>query len=142
MVAAGKFEGIALHAVISEPGGSDELLARLKARELEDLGFPLHSDPEFKTLLRLKDDPSKEAPLYIKKLMECEKFKSQTSVPYKNYTMVQPALVVYRKTGEIQQLWSWMTGPSKDVEPKVEQTKVPRILQDVIMNDRIIYAFK
>jgi len=118
-MAAGGFAGIALHAVVAEPGGDDEIVARLAVRDLKDLGFPVHSDPEHKLLLK--------APIYVKKLQECSTSDSKTSVPYEDYMMVQPALVVFRRSGEVQQVWSWMTDPLKDVEPKVWNTVVPEL---------------
>lgn len=109
-MAAGGFEGIALHAVVAEKGGDDEILARLATRGMTDLGFPVHSDPEHKLLLK--------APLYVKELMVCSQYDSKTSVPFEDYMMVQPALVVFKKTGEVQQVWSWMTEPLKNFEHK------------------------
>merc|ERR1719499_1330300 len=39
--------------------------------------------------------------------------------------MVQPALIVVNKSGNIQQMWSWNTEPLEDVCPKEEMTIVP-----------------
>lgn len=122
-MAAGGFAGIALHAVVAEPGGDDEILARLAVRDVKDLGFPVHSDPEHKLLLKALLKPR----LYVKEPQKCSTSDSKTSVPYEDYMMVQPALVVFRRSGEVQQVWSWMTDPLKDVEPKKWNTVVPEL---------------
>eukprot|EP00658_Telonema_sp_P-2_P084624 TRINITY_DN9443_c0_g1_i1.p1 TRINITY_DN9443_c0_g1~~TRINITY_DN9443_c0_g1_i1.p1 ORF type:complete len:125 (-),score=23.56 TRINITY_DN9443_c0_g1_i1:432-806(-) len=43
---------------------------------------------------------------------------------YTDYTMIQPALVVLRKDGTVQQTWSWNTAPLDRVHPKTEMTPV------------------
>mmetsp|Transcript_94813 Transcript_94813/g.171208 ORF Transcript_94813/g.171208 Transcript_94813/m.171208 type:complete len:173 (-) Transcript_94813:72-590(-) len=124
--AAGGFEGLALHAITAEKGGDEEIAARLAIRGLVDLGFPVHSDPDHKLLLRLKSDTEQAAPMYMLKAMEASSMDSKTSIPYEDYEMVQPALVVLDKTGAVQQpTWSWLTTPIKDVEPKGPFTEVP-----------------
>lgn len=114
-----------MHAVVSEPGGNDEIVARLRVRGVTNLGFQVHSDPDNKLLLRTKDSIDTEAPLFVKKTQVTEKFDSKTNVPYVDYEMVQPALIVVDRSGAVKQFWSWKTGPTKDAEPKSEMTKVP-----------------
>lgn len=116
---------MSLHVILSEPGGNDEIEARLAARNLVDLGFPIHSDPEYKLLLQLKGTPTQEAPLYVRSNMEASKFESGTATPYTDYEMIQPALAVITQAGDVLQVWSWLTGILKDVEPKESQTVVP-----------------
>ena len=79
-------------------------MARLAARNTSNLNFKVHSDPKHNLLLKLKETPQNEAPVFVKETMKCEKFDSGTSVPYKDYNMVQPALVVVHKSGKIQQV--------------------------------------
>mmetsp|Transcript_52281 Transcript_52281/g.67045 ORF Transcript_52281/g.67045 Transcript_52281/m.67045 type:complete len:126 (+) Transcript_52281:326-703(+) len=58
--------------------------------------------------------------------MKCEEFESKTSIPYKNYNMVQPAMIVLNKSGEVKNVWSWNTGELKKVEPQNAMTKVEK----------------
>lgn len=120
---SGNFSGVGLHVVTAEPGGDNEIKARLKARNLV-LSIEVHSDPNHKLLLRMKDSPDKEAPVYVKMVMECKQFNSETSIPYEAYNMVQPALVVIHKSGNIQQAFSWKLGSLKDITPKEWNTPV------------------
>jgi len=124
--ATGALTGVAIHAIVAEPGGDAEIVARLTARDVRDLQFKVHSDPDHKLLVRLKASPQNEAPVFVKETMKCEHFDSGTAVPYKNYSMVQPALVVAHKSGRIQQVWSWKTEPAiKDMESLKPMASVP-----------------
>jgi hypothetical protein len=123
-VRSGSFNGIGLHVITAEPGGDDEILARLAVRDIRSPSFKVHSDPNFKLLLKESGNPNQESSLFVKKLMKCSGFNSQTSLPYEDYTMVQPALVVIHRSGEVRQVWSWKTDLLKDFEPS-EMTEVP-----------------
>jgi hypothetical protein len=125
LVADGLPHGIALHATIAEPGGDTELLTRLANRGTEELGYGMHSDPDHKLLLKMKDDLTQDAPLFLIKTVDTSKYKSLTIIPYEDYSMVQPFMIVIKKSGDIQQVWSWCTDPLKDIEPKDEFTSVP-----------------
>jgi hypothetical protein len=130
-----------LHAVTSEPGGDAEIVERLARRGVKDLPFGVHSDPDYKLLLKKKDNPSEEAPVYTKSWMHADEIgtlshnpeldpagieKSETSIPYKSYFRTEPALVVISKSGDVQQIWSWVTWDAiKDFEPKKSLTWVP-----------------
>lgn len=97
---------MALHAVSAEPGDLTGKLAKHKVQ----VDFPIHSDPEHNLLAMSEDE------FYI---------KTRHGAGADEYDMVQPALVVMDKSGAFQQVWSWMTAPLKDVEPKTEMTKTP-----------------
>lgn len=121
---SGRLEDVGLHAVTAEPGGDDEIEARLAAKGLTNLGFRLHSDPENRLLLRSAADPTKEADVFPREEFK-PSFASPTSTPYVAYTIVQPALVVVHRTGKVKQAWSWKLGVLKDVEPKEPLTRAP-----------------
>jgi len=93
-----KQSGIALHLVTSEPGGDDVVKARLAVRECETT-IPLHTDPSNKLLASPADD------LYVVDRQEASKFNSgKDAVPYEDYDMVQPALIVVDAEGAIVQV--------------------------------------
>ena len=50
-------QGVAVHAITAESGGSAEVKSRLKARNTE-LRFPVHSDPNHELLLNVEDSSS------------------------------------------------------------------------------------
>lgn len=108
--------GVTLHAITSEPGGDDEVKARLAYRKT-NLRFPIHSDPEYKLLLR---EPGGEAPIYVKTPYHLgPKFgPSMGDVPYCDYTVVQPALVVMTDQGKVHQVWSWRCKPLSEILPE------------------------
>lgn len=117
-------DGVAVHAITAETGGESEIKSRLDQRD-SFVSFPIHSDPEHKLLLR---DTAAEAgtdkhSLYVKKLTEA----SQHGGTYEDYVLVQPALVVVDREGEIQQQWSWNTEPLNELEPKEETTVVAKL---------------
>jgi len=90
----------------------------------------VHSDPEHKLLLQLTSVPGTEAPVYVHKLKKLtgeDYLDSRTSIPWEDYNMVQPAVIVAHRSGSIRQVWSWRTGILAEVEPKVEGTVVPRL---------------
>merc|ERR1712232_775540 len=64
-----------------------------------------------------------EAPVYVKKEKHMP-LPSRTQVPYEDYTMVQPALVIVHRSERVEQVWSWRTGTLASVEPKSEDTVV------------------
>jgi peroxiredoxin len=107
--------GIAVHAVTAEPGG-EEVTARLCERDTK-LDFKVHSDPDFMLLSQSDEE------FYVKEVQKASAFGGT----YTDYLMVQPALVVIDKAGAFQQVWSWMTPPLKDVEPKAAMTAVPSL---------------
>lgn len=113
----------------AEKGGDEELKERLRIRNVESLSVvPVHSDPDHKLLLQLKSIPGTEAPIYVHKLKKMtgeDYMDSRTSIPWEDYNMVQPAVIVAHRSGSIKQIWSWRTGILADVEPKVEGTTVP-----------------
>ena len=107
-----------------------EIEARLAVRGVTELGFKVHSDPEHTLLMRGPDGNVSGS--YIIETLDTSKFQrcisqsrtanqknttfficvacnstpppsSQTSVPYINYEMVQPAMTVIKKGGDIQQ---------------------------------------
>jgi hypothetical protein len=103
-------EGISIHVVYAEPGGNDELLARLAARGLNNITIPVHSDPTQSLLI----SESEESPLYVKKFMEASGMDSKTSTPYEDYELIQPALAVYDKDGAVVKFWSWLNLVTRD----------------------------
>jgi len=105
--------GIAVHAVTAEPGG-EEVTARLLERDTP-LNFKVHSDPNHMLLVHSEEE------FYVKELNKASKYGGT----YTDYNMVQPALVVIDRAGAFQQVWSWMTPPLKDVQPKEAMTPVP-----------------
>ena len=105
--------GIAVHAVTAESGG-EEVTRRLLERDTP-LNFKVHSDPEHMLLVHSEEE------FYLKELHKASKYGGT----YTDYNMVQPALVVIDKAGAFQQVWSWMTPPLKDVQPKEALTRVP-----------------
>lgn len=106
-------QGVAVHLITAEPGGDEEVKRRLSDRNAS-VGIPVHSDPEHKLLL-----PGSHS-LYIQKEFPASKFGGT----YEDYTLVQPALVVVHKSGEIQQAWSWNTGVLGQLQDKGEMTPV------------------
>jgi len=126
-------QGVALHAVTAEPGGSAEVKNRLEQRDT-NIRFPVHSDPEHKLLVKdanesdvtteseinLKQHAATGHSLYIKKFNNATKYGGT----YEDYDMVQPALVVVDQSGSIQQVWSWNSGTLRDITPKEEMTPV------------------
>lgn len=109
-------QGVALHAICAEPGGTDVLKARLAERDTH-VQIPVHSDPDFKLLAAGHDSRTS---LFTKKWINASKYGGT----YKDYMLVQPALVVLDKRGSIQQTWSWKTEPLVHVEPQEEMTPV------------------
>jgi hypothetical protein len=118
----GSLDGVSVHAITSEKCSNEELMCRLAARNLDKLGFNVHSDPESKLLLRLKEDIDTEAPLYAREWKEASAYRSRTSVPYEDHELVQPALTVVDQNGDVKQFWSWLVGPSKNLakEPMID----------------------
>mmetsp|Transcript_15148 Transcript_15148/g.32606 ORF Transcript_15148/g.32606 Transcript_15148/m.32606 type:complete len:199 (-) Transcript_15148:187-783(-) len=115
-------QGVAIHAVTAETGGSNAVKARLAERD-SAVKYTVHSDPEFKLLLPRTDAApgSDEAhSFFVKREIEA----SQYGGTYEDYVLVQPALVVVDKSGAIQQKWSWNSEPLVHVEPKEEMTFV------------------
>lgn len=112
----------------AEPGGTDVVRARLNERYTHSSGtemsgtqgmvfdLPLHSDPEHKLLM----PPIEE--FYVIEEMKASKFNKKEGDSYTDYMMVQPALIVLDKTGNVKQSWSWRT---MGVEPMDGMTMVP-----------------
>ena len=91
-------------AITAEPGGADEVRARLLEREVPTLDFEIRSDPEHKTLTSFLTGSAPEDNIFVTKDHEWE-----VSGPYK---MIQPALVVQDATsGAVipECTWSWKT---------------------------------
>lgn len=89
-----------MHTVTAEPGGSGEIRRKLIANGLEDLKFPVYSDPTW-SLMTLEprekiyvENPSHEF------LLEAKQFDEP-------YRMVQPALAILDNKGEVIYWWSW-----------------------------------
>ena len=110
-----KEQGIALHIITAETGGNDTVIARLAARgyynrpdldgNCDNLGFPIHADSEHKLLL-----PSLADGFYKIEEQQASNYnKEHQALPWTDYHMVQPALVVIDKTGAVVQKWSWLT---------------------------------
>ena len=120
----GGLKGLTVMAVTAEPGGED-IVERLKARGVSDLPFRVYSDPEKKLLAR--NEKGHQASLFVENLCKARKFESLTKVPYEDYRMVQPALVVIDHEGKVVQWWSWRKGPSRvlPVDKVSPMTKVP-----------------
>eukprot|EP00976_Prorocentrum_cordatum_P093718 1189498-Prorocentrum_minimum.AAC.1 len=115
-------QGVAIHAITAEKGGSDVVKGRLAERD-SAVRYHVHSDPEHKLLLPMTDAvPGSDEvhSMFVKKQIKA----SQYGGTYEDYLMVQPALVVLDKNGVIQQKWSWNTEPLVDVQPKEEMTFV------------------
>lgn len=108
-----QYNGVSIHAISAETGGDEEIKKRLAERE-SPIDFPVHSDPDHKLLIRPLED------IYV----VVEHKASKYGGTYEDYKMVQPAMIVVKKTGEIQQMWSWKTAPLDQVEPKTEMTSV------------------
>lgn len=92
-------QGVAVHAITSEPGA---VVARLSKRGCASMPFPVLSDPEHKLCAADADD------FYVIK----EGHDVSTLHPdYVGviYDMVQPALVVVNRAGQVVQRWSWAT---------------------------------
>mmetsp|Transcript_29857 Transcript_29857/g.41296 ORF Transcript_29857/g.41296 Transcript_29857/m.41296 type:complete len:291 (-) Transcript_29857:207-1079(-) len=93
-----KAQGVALHAITAEPDSEEVLRARLLKKEVPDLSFKLHSDPEH----RLLGDPYD---FYTIMDMPASFFKED----YQNFTMVNPALLLVDNVGKAVLWWSWKT---------------------------------
>jgi len=102
-----------VHAVTAESGG-EEVTRRLAARDTR-VDFKVHSDPEHRLLVQSKEK------FYLKEFHRASAYGGT----YRDYNMVQPALVVIDKAGAFRQVWSWMTPPLRDVHPKSVLTPVP-----------------
>ena len=115
-------QGVALHLISAETGGTTEVTNRLVERDTHPR-YPVHSDPEHKLLLPLcgAEPGSAEAhSLFVKREINASKYGGT----YLDYVLVQPALVVVDRTGAVQQTWSWRTKPLVSVELKEEMTPV------------------
>lgn len=94
---------IAVHAITAEPG---DIRGRLTNHGLPELEFPVHSDPSWNLMSFMPKeeiyvvgggpDPNKSGPPAAVKSGYCD--------PYK---MVQPALVIADKQGNVRTWWSW-----------------------------------
>lgn len=74
------------------------VIARLAARNVESLPFPVHSDPEHKLLAQPRED------IFINRLMEASK---KYGGDYIDYDMVQPALILLDSEAKVLKWWSW-----------------------------------
>mmetsp|Transcript_16089 Transcript_16089/g.44844 ORF Transcript_16089/g.44844 Transcript_16089/m.44844 type:complete len:136 (+) Transcript_16089:611-1018(+) len=99
-----KESDIAIHAVTAEPGGSKEILERLRLRGVADLPFPVHSDPNHSLLLA-----SPKESVYILEEKKVGGMRSLSSKEYEDYHMVQPAMFMLDSAGKLQWFWSWRT---------------------------------
>jgi len=132
-VASAEFKGLnaVLHVITAEAAGENrdaEIEARLAVRGVADLGYQVHSDPEHKLLLRGSDGAVSAA--YVIEKFDPTSMNSKTSVPYAKYDMVQPALTVIKRGGEIQQVWTWSTGVLKtlfDADPSMKVDALQKI---------------
>ena len=87
--------GVAAHGVSAEPGGDALLRHNMAKRGTKDLGFPIHSDPDFKLLPRPWDEifSFTETPDYV--------------TSYEPHTFVQPAMLLLDRLGNVVTAWSW-----------------------------------
>jgi hypothetical protein len=87
--------GVAVHGVSGEPGGDALLDQNMALRGTQDLGFPVHSDPDLTLLPPPHEDIFSFSP------------KPDDVTSYVEHTMVQPALVFLDRTSKILTAWSW-----------------------------------
>ena len=90
----------------AEPGGDELMLQNLENHEIKDLGFLVHSDPEFKLLPEPHDAMFVFAPL------------PDAVAGYEPRTFVQPAMLFLDSSGNIETAWSWQL--NKDVLDMVD----------------------
>lgn len=104
--------GFAVHAITAEPADEEKIRGLLEARGCPDLPFHIHSDP----LHKLCAEPFDEH--YVTKLFE----GTQGDYDGVKYNMVQPAMEVVDKTGEVVLKWSWRSfkPPLPDFEDPVQ----------------------
>lgn len=86
---------VAVHGVSAEPGGDALFAKNMAVRGTRDLGFPIHSDPEFKLLPRPLDEifSFTHKPDYV--------------TSYAPHNFVQPAMVLLDRQGQVRTAWSW-----------------------------------
>ena len=101
---------IAVHAITAEPGTEGELRGRLSKAGLPDLKYNVVSDPSWSLMtLKPKDEiyvPGNPHP----DTGYSHPFPLKTEGPDKYcdpYHMVQPAVVIVDKKGEVRSWWSW-----------------------------------
>lgn len=90
-------------AITAEPGGADEVRARLTERKVPRLDFEVRSDPDHTAITSLTSSPPEDN-IFVTKDHDWD-----VSGPYK---MIQPALVVQDATsGAVipECTWSWKT---------------------------------
>lgn len=92
--------GVGLHAITAESGGSEAVKSRLASRDTADLPFPVHSDPDAKLCVKPMDG------YYVTEPMDAGAKFGGDYVGV-TYTMVQPAVEVVDRAGNVVQKWSW-----------------------------------
>lgn len=113
-------DGVALHAITAEPDHDRVgVKGRLKARDVV-LPFPVHSDPEHKLYGTGEE-------FYVTQKWVGKKECPNPDYNEIEYDMVQPALVVFDKSGKILQKWSWLFfQPRPDPLDATSNIKTPK----------------